>query len=178
MKYVFKLLRYHKPAFLLSLQLNNPFSRATFLCKVQPPTYPVAPWRVRPCGRSRRTPMTAWPSEWQGNRFAAGRRRCGAAGWSGCTNDCTSLGRRGDITVAHTHTHCHVLVADTQYKHLQRRLLASLSEEDRTRNPIYASGCSCEQSDKWLGESCGAFAESFPDEYKWFGNGWIHFISQ
>lgn len=59
------------------------------------------------------------------------------------------------------HTHCHVLVADTQYKHLQRRFLASLSEEDRTQNPIYASGCSCEQSDKWLGESCRAFAEAF-----------------
>ena len=53
--------------------------------------YPVRLWRARLCGRSRRTPRTAWPSGWRESRFGARRRRCGDAKWSWCTDGCTSL---------------------------------------------------------------------------------------
>ncbi len=42
-------------------------------------------------GRSRRTPMTAWPSEWQESTSEAGRRRYDDAEWSWCKDDCTNL---------------------------------------------------------------------------------------
>ena len=47
--------------------------------------YPVRLWLARLCGRSRRTPRTAWPSGWRESRFGARRRRCGDAAWSWCT---------------------------------------------------------------------------------------------
>jgi len=48
-------------------------------------------WQEQLVGRSRRTPMTAWPSEWRESTSEAGRRRYDDAEWSWCKDDCTNL---------------------------------------------------------------------------------------